>query len=228
MREKRTVMARNIRKSIADGRADKAKMHQSGTRPFSAQFLEIADQVKDRVSIGELNSRLGDRAFGGLLICLAIPNLAPLPPGSSTLLAAPLIFAALQLAIGRGSIWLPKTLGERSISRQALGHFVSFSVPLIKRAEQLIRPRYSAFLNDRVIGAICLVLAIVLFLPIPFGNLLPALAICVFGLSLLHRDGLAALIGLAITILSLVIVVLVSGTIILSVNAAIQWLGFGG
>jgi hypothetical protein len=203
-------------------------MRLSGPRPFSAQFLEIADQVKDRVSIGDLNSRLGDRAFGGLLICLAIPNLAPLPPGSSTILAAPLIFAALQLAIGRESIWLPSVLRERSISRQALSHFVSFSVPLLKRAEQLIRPRYGIFLNDRAIGAICLLLAVVLFLPIPFGNLLPALAVCAFGLSLLHRDGLAALIGVAITIVSLAVVVLVSGTIILSVNAAIRWLGFGG
>jgi hypothetical protein len=203
-------------------------VHQNGSRPFSAQFLDIADQVQERVSIHELSVKFGDRAFGGLLICLAIPNLAPLPPGSSTILAAPLIFAASQLAFGRGSIWLPRFIRERSISRQAFSHFVNFSLPLLKGAEQLIRPRYSIFLNDRVIGMICLVLAIILFLPIPFGNLLPALAICAFGLSLIHRDGLAALFGVAIAIVSLVVVVLVSGTIILGVHAAARWLGFGG
>lgn len=204
------------------------EIHPSGSRPFSAQFQDIADQAEDRVSIGDLTSRLGDRAFGGLLIILAIPNLAPLPPGSSSILAAPLIFAALQFAIGRESVWLPKAVRERSISRETLAHFVSFSAPLLKRAERLIRPRYSIFINDRVIGAICLLLAVILFLPIPLGNLPPALALCAFGLSLLHRDGLAALIGVIITIISLIVVALVSGTIILSVSAAVRWLGFGG
>ena len=32
-------------------------------------------------------------------------------------------------------------------------------------------------------------LALILFLPIPFGNMLPALAICLFSLAILERDG---------------------------------------
>jgi len=33
------------------------------------------------------------------------------------------------------------------------------------------------------------------FLPIPFGNLLPAVALCAFGLALMERDGVLVLLG---------------------------------
>jgi hypothetical protein len=52
----------------------------------------------------------------------------------------------------------------------------------------------------------CVLLAIILFLPIPFGNNLPALAICLFALALLERDGLAAVVGVVVAILSAIIV----------------------
>jgi hypothetical protein len=37
--------------------------------------------------------------------------------------------------------------------------------------------------------------AALVFLPIPFGNLLPAIALCAFGLALMERDGVLALDG---------------------------------
>lgn len=39
------------------------------------------------------------------------------------------------------------------------------------------------------------ILAIILFLPVPFGNTLPALAIAVLALAVLERDGVAAIVG---------------------------------
>jgi hypothetical protein len=47
------------------------------------------------------------------------------------------------------------------------------------------------------------VLAIVLTLPIPFGNWLPAFAICIVGLAIVEKDGVAVLIGLAVGVVSL-------------------------
>ena len=59
-----------------------------------------------------------------------------------------------------------------------------------------------AFVFGRVgtalIGLVCTLLAVVLILPIPLGNMLPAAAIAVFGLSLVQRDGLLALVGYAL------------------------------
>ena len=51
-----------------------------------------------RVSVGEIVDRFGTRAFGALLFIFALPNLLPLPPGSSTVLGAPLLLLAPQVA----------------------------------------------------------------------------------------------------------------------------------
>jgi hypothetical protein len=42
----------------------------------------------------------------------------------------------------------------------------------------------------------------VIFLPIPFGNVLPALAVSVLGLGVAHRDGAAVLLSAALALAS--------------------------
>lgn len=54
------------------------------------------------------------------------------------------------------------------------------------------------------LGALCLILSLVLMLPIPFGNLMPALAICIIALGILERDGYWILAGLVISVAALV------------------------
>ena len=50
----------------------------------------------------------------------------------------------------------------------------------------------------RVIGLVCLALSAILWLPIPLGNHAPALAMTLFALALIYRDGvLAILAGIA-------------------------------
>src|SRR5687768_13706878 len=44
---------------------------------------------------------LSHRAFGALMLSFAAPSVLPTPPGFSSLLAAPLIFLAAQLALSR-------------------------------------------------------------------------------------------------------------------------------
>ena len=45
----------------------------------------------ERVTLGELVALLGNRSFGLLLLLFALPNLVPLPPGSSTVFGLPLL-----------------------------------------------------------------------------------------------------------------------------------------
>jgi len=68
-------------------------------------------------------------------------------------------------------------------------------------------------------GGACLLLAIILFLPIPFGNIPPAFAISAFALGILERDGLATLIGCLATIGSLLILAAISSAIVAGINA---------
>src|SRR3546814_11677546 len=60
--------------------------------------------------------------------------------------------------------------------------------------------------GERVLGIVCLALAVIITLPIPFANMLPGLAVTALALGLIERDGLAVLIGLALSVVSLAFV----------------------
>ena len=51
-----------------------------------------ADPLRERISVGCLMAALGDRATAALLFIFAFSNVLPTPPGTSTVLGAPLIF----------------------------------------------------------------------------------------------------------------------------------------
>jgi hypothetical protein len=82
-------------------------------------------------------------------------------------------------------------------------------VPWLERAEKLLRPRISVLALppfEYLIGVVCLLLAAVLVLPIPLGNMLPALSISLLALGLLERDGYAIATGLIAATVSAVVV----------------------
>ena len=68
-------------------------------------------------------------------------------------------------------------------------------------------------MGERLIGLVCTVLALVLILPIPLGNILPAAAVSVLGLALAQRDGALALLGYALAAASASVLVLAAGII---------------
>ncbi|CAH1654513.1 putative Protein ExoD [Hyphomicrobiales bacterium] len=187
---------------------------------LSAILTAIAqDTSRDRISLRDLLTIGRDRAFGALLFIFAVPNVMPAPPGTSAILGLPLLFLAAQLMVGYPHPWLPKIIADRSMRRQDFATLINKLAPWIARSERLLKPRLSLFaITERFIGFIALCLAVILFLPIPLGNMLPALAICFFALGILERDGIAVLIGYATTILS---VVVVSGVLYALIKSAL-------
>ena len=79
--------------------------------------------------------------------------------------------------------------------------------------------------GERTIGAICSVLSFVLILPIPLGNLLPALTIGIFGFSLFQRDGLFAVAGYALAGFSAFLLYVAADAVIDGVRLLVNWLG---
>lgn len=185
----------------------------TGGHALSAVLCLLAAQTdRERISVADLLAAMGDRALGALMFVFAIPNVLPVPPGTSAILGAPLIFLAAQLMLGQAP-WLPKLVADRSMSHADFAALVRRVAPWLRRAERMLRPRFPWLAQppmEFVIGFVCMLLALVLVLPIPLGNVLPALAIAVLALGVLERDGLWVLVGLAAAIAS---VVLVSGVV---------------
>lgn len=188
-------------------------------RPLSRVLREVAeDTSREFIAINDLIATLGGRGRAGLLLLFAFPNILPAPPGMSGFLSLPLLYLSVQMMLGRVP-WLPKFIGKRALSRGRFLQLIESLAPWLSRAERLLRPRWGLLVDhhsERLIGAFCLVLSIVLALPIPFGNMLPALAICLIALGILERDGVWASLGIATGIASLFVVGGVVYTLMLS------------
>lgn len=187
----------------------------------------LSDIVKamgtEDTTIGALADSLGERAFGALMFIFAVPNVIPTPPGTSAILGLPLVILTWQVLIGRQSLWLPAIVRQRRISRDLISAFVNKVTPLMARLERILKPRMGLLVSsdaaERVIGLVTFPLAVLLFLPIPFGNILPAAAIACVALGLAERDGLAVALGYVLSIASVVLLAAISSALYIGVMA---------
>ena len=164
------------------------------------------------LSLGEMLDRIeSDNGPGPVVFILTLPILLPLPPGVSMVLALPLLLVAPQVVIGRLEIWLPKAPSHRTIKRAPLIKLIKRILPPLERVEKVMRPRLR-FLTGRVgasmVGVACTLLAVVLVLPIPFANLVPALALGAFSIGLTRKDGLFVLAGYGLIAVAIGVIML--------------------
>ena len=164
-----------------------------------------ADETRERISFGDLLATLHGRAFGALMIIFAFPNILPSPPGLAGVLGLPLVFLSAQMMLGRLP-WLPAFIASRSLPRSSFAALFTRATPWLARAERLLRHRLDPLTGPRAqkaVGLVCLILSLVLILPIPLGNMLPSIAICLFALGVLERDGLWIIGGLLFSVFAL-------------------------
>ena len=98
------------------------------------------------------------------------------------------------------------------------------------RVERLTRRRLTfmfSLAGDRLIGAVCTLLALVIVLPIPFGNVLPSVSVAMFSLGLVHRDGVLAIAGYLLTLASVAVLALSAGVVWIAVLRLAGGFGWG-
>lgn len=182
-----------------------------GNAPLSLSQILTAmaeDESLARVSVGDLFHAMGDRAFGALILIFALPNIVPTPPGTSAVTGAPLVFLSAQLMLGLKP-WLPGWITGRSLARADFAAIVSRIAPWLARGERLLKPRLGFLVSgpmENLLGIMAFILAVILALPIPLGNILPAVALSLFAFALLEKDGLYALFGSVLFLLSTALV----------------------
>lgn len=186
------------------------------SRPVGQLLADIAEQCDHNWTIGDLSAALGSRAFGITMFIFTLPNAVPLPlPGVSTLTGIPLMFFAAQLFIGRQTVWLPDWIARRSIGADRLKTALNYAVPRMKKVERFIKPRHERFTHGpyrRFAGALIIIQAALIALPIPLGNFPPGLAMMLLALAITERDGRLMMIGWGASLLAIIYVLtLISG-----------------
>jgi hypothetical protein len=164
----------------------------------------------DRISLGDLMDTLGDRSFGVLQMVFAL--LFPIP-GLASVMSVPIIFLAIQHMFGAQKPWLPLAFRNASLSTRQFRVVVDQSLPALKTIERYIHPRYGFITNDaaeKLLGFMVVLAAVVLAAPVPFGNFLPGMGIILISIAMIEKDGLCALIGIALTALGTLWVGIVS------------------
>lgn len=187
---------------------------------LSDLLRRVSDEAGDRITLGQIANAMDDRSFGAFLVVFCLPNLVPLPPGATFILGLPLVFIACQMAFSRlDTIWLPKRLRDYAFDNRAFSAVLDKFIPWMNKAERIIKPRFfnGNRMVERVLGIFALILAIIVFLPIPLGNMGPSLALALMGLGMTERDGVVMWIGVIIGVIFSVVVSYVGYEIITKV-----------
>lgn len=176
--------------------------------------LLARDQAGGALTLGEVFERIGDRGFGLLLIVLSLPSALPVPaPGYSTPFGIVIAVLALQMLAGRTSPWLPARAAGTKLHGKFIDGMLGFFSKFFSKVEFLIRPRLR-WVGSRAgrafLGALVLIMACLMIMPIPLTNTFPAFVIFLTGIGLTEEDGLfslfAGLLGVLATALYAVVV----------------------
>ena len=161
-------------------------------------------------SIGDIVDEMDERAFGFLMLLLALPCCLPFVYLLPQIVSLPMLAISGQLAAGRKHPWFPASISNR---RFKIAHFqdvLNRSAKYIGWFEKLAKPRL-LFLTDgigvRIIGFLLLIPTASIMVPLPSTNTVPGIGVAMASLGLIERDGLLVLAGLIIGLLWVVLLV---------------------
>jgi len=184
-------------------------------RKLSEELAELHARAGDRaVPLREVIYVLGTRAYLLLIILLALPFVQPVPLlGLSTPLGLAIVLIALRLSLGQRA-WLPMRIQRAKLPAGFFGRVITVTGRLLRFLEPVLRPRWPALTSvgwrNQLHALVILVSALVLLLPlpIPFSNVLPAWAIFLTACGMLERDGLFIAFGYVAFVLTVLYFVL--------------------
>jgi hypothetical protein len=152
--------------------------------------------MPERITLGWLMAHLRERSFGASMLVLGVIGMAPIVSVAVGLLLVPL---AAQIMAGHRNVVLPAMIANRPFDSGRVRHALDGMAAFLGYVETFLNPRgHHIFRMKRLIGAVVLLLALSLFIPIPMSNMLPAFVIAMIALGYLERDGL--LLGLSLIV----------------------------
>ncbi|WP_417339155.1 exopolysaccharide biosynthesis protein [Halomonas kashgarensis] len=160
-----------------------------------------------KISMDDVVEAVGRRSFGPLLLVTGLITLAPVVgdiPGMPTLMALMVLLVTVQLLAGREHFWLPNWLLKRSMSRRKFDkglHWMRKPAGWIDHVLSVRLPWLTGYIGIRLTAVACLMIALAMppMEVVPFTANGAGLALTLFGLGLVARDGVALLLAFVIT-----------------------------
>ncbi|MFP4561281.1 MAG: exopolysaccharide biosynthesis protein [Thiohalorhabdus sp.] len=174
---------------------------------------ELLDQIGEaaseqgQVSMDAILESVGRRSFGPILLLAGIITLAPIVgdlPGMPTIMGILVLLTAGQLLFQREYFWLPSWMLNRAVGQDGLRKALDWMRPPARFLDRWTRPRLRMFAQGTGFYAIAAVCVLIAFgMPVmevvPFSANGAGAALLAFGLSLIARDGLLALVAFVVT-----------------------------
>ena len=170
---------------------------------LSEEIARLVLSLAERpVRLREILETTHGRGYTLLLALLTLPFCTPIPlPGLSTPFGVVIALIGFRLSL-REKPWLPDRLLNVELPAKFFPQFLKATQRLVRGMEFFLRPRWTWLLDTGVLhhayGAIILVsgLLLLLPLPVPFTNTLPALTVVLLAMAMLERDGYFVIAGL--------------------------------
>lgn len=171
--------------------------------------IENSADGRDSVSLGMIVEAVGARSFGPLLLMVGVVMTSPLSgiPSIPTSMGLLVLLIAVQLLLRRQHFWLPRWLLKRSLSRGKLRKGIKWLRRPARFIDRWLRPRLPVFIDGistYLVAIVCIVIAACMPIMelVPFSAHGAGVALSAFGLSLIARDGLLALLAFLSTAIS--------------------------
>lgn len=184
----------------------------------------------ETVTLREVVGVLHGRGYVLLVLLLCLPFCTPIPlPGLSTPLGLMIALIGLRLALGQKP-WLPARLLDQPLPPATFRKVFAATRRLVLGMEKLLRPRLLWLCGTprrEQLHALPLVICAALLLlplPVPFSNTIPAWAIIFLCGGLLERDGIFILAGYAGTLCALAFFTAIAVLGVEAVDIIWRWL----
>jgi hypothetical protein len=177
-------------------------------------------------TLGGLIDAFGEGSFALIFVMLmAVPAL-PLPTGGVThVFEVITMLLALELIIGRRTVWLPERWRRLELTGPRQEKFIATLLRRIRSLERFSRPRarwlFGHRLSGSVFGLAVLGLTVAAFLAPPFSGLdtLPSLGAVVLALGYLLADVVLASVGAVIGLLGVASVIFLGSIAVKAVKS---------
>lgn len=180
------------------------KQGAAGEGSLGAQVGRLIEELPaDSLRLEVLLQRVGDEGLLLLTIMMTLVFMIPVSiPGVSTVFGAAIVLIGVSRLSGR-ALWLPRRIASRELPVARLRPALQRGLVWIGRMERISRPqRLAALANGRmvdVLNNLCFIAAALLLMApfgfIPFSNTIPGLALLLYAVGMIQRDGGAVLLG---------------------------------